>query len=292
MKDLIYTIQLPYSVPNEFNKDSILIGFDQLNSPIFLNFEELLNNNIAIVGSSGSGKTFFIKNFILRAISTSNIKFLIYDTTGEYTGLMDFEQVIYTREKEYLQEVFTKAKSSDHDIFLFVLDEAWRVLLNDTSFSSFIREGRKYKIGFVLSTQSIDDFSNEILENISLFLLFSSNKEAKALGSCELIEKRKDNIKFHKKIKILGLQAKNKFIFGDHMKIDIPTSKFYKLMQKDFGEIYDIEDNEIELAKLINILLNKSSKQRVLKFILDLGIDKQIAVLLFSKIIEGELIEI
>ena len=30
----------------------------------------------------------------------------------------------------------------------------------------------------------------------------------------------------------------------------------------------------------------------LLKFILDLGIDKQIAVLLFSKIIEGELIEI
>lgn len=74
----------PYD--NEDITNGIYIGKTQVYKiPFLLNLEKLLNRHIAIVGMTGSGKTYFIKSIITRYMLEQASDILIIDWNGEYT---------------------------------------------------------------------------------------------------------------------------------------------------------------------------------------------------------------
>lgn len=65
--------------------DSIYVGRTRIfNVPFYWNPKNVANPHIAIVGISGSGKSYFIKTFLLRASYVWNTNALIIDWAGEY----------------------------------------------------------------------------------------------------------------------------------------------------------------------------------------------------------------
>ncbi len=65
--------------------NSIYIGRTAiLNVPFYWDYQNVANPHIAIVGISGSGKSYFIKTFLLRAAYVWNSNGLIIDWAGEY----------------------------------------------------------------------------------------------------------------------------------------------------------------------------------------------------------------
>lgn len=67
--------------------DGILLGKTQLmNIPVFWDYRRLANPHIAVLGMTGSGKSYLIKTFITRAYRQWRTSTLILDWSGEYTS--------------------------------------------------------------------------------------------------------------------------------------------------------------------------------------------------------------
>ncbi|MGI0100598.1 MAG: ATP-binding protein, partial [Candidatus Micrarchaeaceae archaeon] len=58
--------------------------------PFFLDLDKLLNKNIAVLGMSGSGKSYFLKSFIIRSRLQRNSQILIMDWNNEYNEVVSF----------------------------------------------------------------------------------------------------------------------------------------------------------------------------------------------------------
>lgn len=66
-------------------ENSIFIGKTKIfHVPFYWTYENVANPHIAVVGISGSGKSYFIKTFLLRASFVWNSNALIVDWAGEY----------------------------------------------------------------------------------------------------------------------------------------------------------------------------------------------------------------
>lgn len=79
----------PHEPPPEFllsdPSDSIYIGKSELlHVPVFWDYRRLANPHIAIMGMTGSGKSYFIKAFLTRASAVWGSNALILDFAGEY----------------------------------------------------------------------------------------------------------------------------------------------------------------------------------------------------------------
>ncbi|MFA5412118.1 MAG: ATP-binding protein [Candidatus Micrarchaeia archaeon] len=65
--------------------EGIYIGKTRwLNVPVFWNFKKLINPHVAIVGITGSGKSYLVKTFLTRASLIWNSNAIILDWVGEY----------------------------------------------------------------------------------------------------------------------------------------------------------------------------------------------------------------
>lgn len=65
--------------------NSIFVGRTKiLNIPFYWSYKEIANPHIAVVGISGSGKSYFIKTFLIRASFVWDSNALIIDWAGEY----------------------------------------------------------------------------------------------------------------------------------------------------------------------------------------------------------------
>lgn len=58
--------------------------------PFLLNLDKLINKNIAILGMSGSGKSYFLKSFIIRSNLQRGSSILIIDWNNEYSETVAF----------------------------------------------------------------------------------------------------------------------------------------------------------------------------------------------------------
>jgi DNA helicase HerA-like ATPase len=82
---LVYPPEPPMEVLFADPTDSIYIGRTRIfNSPFYWGYENVANPHIAIVGISGSGKSYLIKTFLLRAAFVWNTNALVIDWAGEY----------------------------------------------------------------------------------------------------------------------------------------------------------------------------------------------------------------
>ena len=71
--------------------NSIYIGRTKIfNQPLNWTFENLTNPHIAIVGITGSGKSYLVKTFLTRAALVWNTNALIIDFAGEYGPWVEY----------------------------------------------------------------------------------------------------------------------------------------------------------------------------------------------------------
>jgi DNA helicase HerA-like ATPase len=59
-------------------------------TPLMLDLEEMMNKNIAVLGMSGSGKSFFLKSFIIRSRLWRGSTILIIDWNNEYGQVVGY----------------------------------------------------------------------------------------------------------------------------------------------------------------------------------------------------------
>jgi len=82
---LVHPPEPPIEILFENPVNSIYVGRTKiLHVPFYWTYEHVTNPHIAIVGISGSGKSYFIKTFLLRASFVWNSNALILDWAGEY----------------------------------------------------------------------------------------------------------------------------------------------------------------------------------------------------------------
>ena len=82
---LVYPPEPPMKVLFPDPTNSIYVGRTRIfNMPFYWTYENVANPHIAVVGISGSGKSYFIKTFLLRASFAWNSNALIIDWAGEY----------------------------------------------------------------------------------------------------------------------------------------------------------------------------------------------------------------
>ncbi len=177
--------------------------------PFFLDDDELLNPHMAVLGMTGSGKSYFLKNYLIRSRLVNESGILILDWNGEYDELVRFldgrvvdasGDAILNINPEHLNSVLSinmsglnddaKRKEAAFRILnslielmhrleigsgkkrLVVLDEAWKLINDGKILGQLFREGRKYGFGVIVATQLVGDVNNEIISNAACIAIF------------------------------------------------------------------------------------------------------------------------
>ncbi len=191
------------------NGEGIYIGKTQLyRIPFFLDTDRLLNPHIVTLGMTGSGKTYFMKSYLIKFMLGGKGSILILDWNGEYDELVSFldGKTIELKDRDIpdfdvatdglLSINLSKAKDdavrrdiarqvvdfmieSMHSMpisgkkkRIFLVDEAWRALGDNNRLGQLFREGRKYGFSIMVSTQLAKDVNNEVLANAGAILVF------------------------------------------------------------------------------------------------------------------------
>jgi len=82
---LIHPPEPPMEILFDDPINSIFIGRTKIfHVPFYWNYQNVANPHIAVVGITGSGKSYFIKTFLLRSAFVWNANALIFDWAGEY----------------------------------------------------------------------------------------------------------------------------------------------------------------------------------------------------------------
>lgn len=82
---LVHPPEPPLEILCDNPADSIFIGQTEiLHVPFYWTYKNVANPHIAVVGITGSGKSYFIKTFLMRAAFVWNSNAIIIDWAGEY----------------------------------------------------------------------------------------------------------------------------------------------------------------------------------------------------------------
>ena len=205
------TEQSYFSMLNSIS-DGVFVGVSGgMSKPFFLNFDILVNPHVFVVGMTGSGKTFLVKNLMLKLYGCIAAFIFIIDFTGEYR---EFAELV--KAESYTPEFFKRNINIDSKIcyfslenmhesdklekgrevlsllvsymrgrelytkkrFFIIIDEAWKLLGSNSGIETIIREGRKYSTGIILASQLLDDIKLNALSNVaSIFVFRTQNTE-------------------------------------------------------------------------------------------------------------------
>jgi hypothetical protein len=82
---LVHPPEPPMSILFDDPTNSIFVGKTRIfHVPFYWDYKNVANPHIAVVGITGSGKSYFIKTFLLRSSFVWNANALIFDWAGEY----------------------------------------------------------------------------------------------------------------------------------------------------------------------------------------------------------------
>ncbi len=192
------------------SRNGIYIGKTQIyKRPFFLDTGALLNPHLTAIGMTGSGKTYFLKSYIIRNRLICDSSVFIIDWNGEYDETIEFlggktlritdsapeidlrpfldgvSSISLarlsddaTRKKaactimELLIEAMHSMPISNKLNRIVLLDEAWKMLGENKSLGRLFREGRKYGFNVVVATQLVKDVNNEMLANSGSVFIF------------------------------------------------------------------------------------------------------------------------
>ncbi|MGC8647638.1 MAG: ATP-binding protein [Candidatus Micrarchaeia archaeon] len=396
--------------------------------PFMLDIGSNINPHIAIVGMTGSGKTYLAKSISARAASFDGYKLVIFDWTGEYADLMEFlggeivslgtknhinifdlagrkdrqeiaymlaqelklekeelsviESFLNSKKKQSLHSMISALKSNttlaaklsllddnpalsartDFNIkcllkcntsidlshiksnaqkalisrlllkaiikamrkmgisskvrALIVIDEAWQMLSNSDELLTLFREGRKYGVGIIISTQLLDDINNAVIANAGCIISFrlQSPKDFKILssiglgdmvpklaslqmGSCMVRLNRKYGGSRNFVIShVDGFEIEYFCICGGRMQIYVPSNKFFKSLES-LGENAKtalsnlaIENNRrLDLVALIKELVKCGlDRSQIVSFLAKLGVDSLSIAIAYERSVPGD----
>ncbi len=311
--------------------------------PFALNPEKLMNPHVAVLGMTGSGKTYFIKGYITRMRLQMGTSLLVVDWNGEYDEVISYlegkiirlmpgdcversvlsEEVVSINLSEVKDDKQRKLIVADitdlvikqlHDMKiddkkkrLFLLDEAWKMLGETSKLGQLFREGRKYGVGVIVSTQLLNDINNEILANAATILIFKmQNAQDYALlvdsglvpanfmstlseldvGSCMIRLAHKGSENGHTNIfikRVSGVSISVYELRGDRMQIKISRARFLEIAELVISNpesrnklVAFMEANErsLDLGTLIwSLRKNGSDRVDVVAFLRMIGFD-------------------
>ena len=175
-------------------------------APFFLDQSSLVNPHVAAIGMTGSGKTYFLKSYIIRSVLFCGAKLFVLDWTGEYgetiallsgvehQGVSELDMgrmlddvcsvnLLHLRgDAERKNAAVAIMKSiietmhnmpiSSKQSRIILLDEAWKMVGDAAGLGQLFREGRKFGFHIVVATQLVKDISNEILSNTASVFVF------------------------------------------------------------------------------------------------------------------------
>jgi hypothetical protein len=191
----------PQNFPEEL-EEAVYIGKTQkYHEPVFYVIKNLINPHIAILGTSGSGKTNLMLNLIMKFSYIAGKHIIIIDWSGEYAAIAHalaiskfdpkagsskprsaYLDLSKLKPEEKLpnamlllsQVIGYMGSTGSIDMSVFV-DEIWHFLGDPETrpqISRIFREGRKYGIGIIAATQLLGDVNNEIIYNAGTIFIF------------------------------------------------------------------------------------------------------------------------
>ncbi len=315
------------SFVEELSKNGIFIGQTSEGSvPFFIDFSKLMNPHVFVCGMTGSGKTYFMKSLMAKIVSMLDVQAVVIDFTGEYAdycSYFDSQLIMYfdlskmpeqekvegaTKIMEAMETSMRKAGIGGLRKFIF-LDEAWKLLKGSKGFEAMLREGRKYGVGLVLSSQLLEDLDASLLDNISSIVVFrlqnikvlgrlSSNYGLKKDVIREIQDLRQGSaivIQVYKSTKPFAIHVSHiegveigtfvRLRLGGKMYLEISLSKFESVLGRIYGERSASIVEKVQAAKAIGIveLLSglmslEEDREKALNALRELGVsDEDIA---------------
>ena len=314
--------------------NGILVGMSmKRNMPIFLNMDDSLNPHILICGMTGGGKTFLARSLLARLALFSDSNVIAIDFTGEYGKIVSALQVpsgenlvqAFT-DKEFisyfsLQNLPERNKIQvAHEIVdkvaiimkehaperrrraFILLDEAWKLMDRSKGLATIVREGRKYGVGLITSSQLLYDTNPTVLANVATVIVFKTTnvKATQALsksynlaendisgikelerGSCLIITNRISGIRsIYLARSVIGIAITELISIAgsDEMEAKISISEFETLLnslcspEETRSVKAAVKDGRIELSTFISLLIKAGAdRRRIIAKIRELG---------------------
>jgi hypothetical protein len=326
---LLYLPLLTEPTKSEAEKNSeegALIGTSrQLSMPVFISPARALNPHILVCGMTGGGKTYLTRSLITRLVLFSKSNAILIDFTGEYLSCAqdilatpgNLEETIMSKDEHssyfdlhYMNEqeklmaahgilvkiaTLMRKRDDEHKKRIFiVLDEAWKLVEDSRGLEVIIREGRKYGVGLVTSSQLLHDTSQTILSNVATVLVFRTTnvKSLERLsksynlsmadtscikelgrGDCMAIMQHVSGFKSAYVIEdVFGIPRTDiiSITKGKKMEIKISVSEFDASISSLCGQDgvltirTAIKNGRIDLSLLVSILLKAGAERRLI----------------------------
>ncbi len=307
-------------------KEGIFVGRMHM-LPCFFDFDMLINPHIFVCGVTGSGKTYLMRSLMVKFTLMLRCLVLLIDFTGEYkefvqlvgereASLEEIEHVLENR-KTGIIYINLKEKGNERNKVnaassvlgvviermrisegtdgrvLIVLDEAWKLLKENSALETILREGRKYRHGLLFSSQLIEDMDLGMLSNAaSIFIFRLQNKQGLNklasnyglkeeevetiqnlnVGSCMLIQTNsysKRGLYLIERVQGVDVEKVFKITIGDGMEFDIERNRFEEVIAGLCGKetMHTImriseEKGAVKISVLIRLLVDTGSSRR------------------------------
>ena len=182
-----------FILTGQSGEDSFLLGTSPLydDYPIYVNFNDLFSNHMAIFGNTGSGKSCGVARLLQNVFRSKNIipfwaNFLIFDSYGEYhNALKDINEI----NPNYHFKYYTTSRSDkEHQlkipIWLLDVDDI-ALLLGATEHAQLpiIERALKLVRIFASDKPAAKDYKNHLIAKAIMSILFTNQTSASKRNS-------------------------------------------------------------------------------------------------------------
>lgn len=177
-----------------FGSQTIAFSEFDLDTIIYNENKEFLNPRIALIGKSGSGKSWIIRNIMynMKDIPTGTVIAPTDKMNKFYNSFIcpsfihhhyreDIVPKILTRQKKILQKNEERVHSGKHPVdprtFLIMDDcmSSKKLWLNDPSILTIFNEGRHYQLTFILAMQYSLGIQPELRSNFDFIIMLGDD---------------------------------------------------------------------------------------------------------------------